>query len=149
MDQVSDVAHIVQLAVAPVFLLAGIGAILNVVTSRLGRVVDRARSLEAALTDMPEPLAGKRMRSELASLDRRMMLAQRAIYLCTLAALLVCVVVAALFLSTLADINFGAPVAIMFVAAMLCLIGGLSLFLVEISVATRTLRVRAELFAKE
>lgn len=149
MTETSDIAQIVQLAVAPVFLLAGIGAILNVVTSRLGRVVDRARFLEAALSGGGDPADDARMRQELATLDRRMVLAQRAIYLCSLAALLVCIVVATLFLSTLAHVNFGAVVASMFVIAMLSLIGGLTMFLIEISVATRTLRVRAELFMKE
>lgn len=149
MNETSDIAHIVQLAVAPVFLIAGIGAILNVVTSRLGRVVDRARFLERALKEKHGENDERRIRAELAALDRRMVTAQRAIYLCSLAALLVCVVVATLFLSTLAHLNFGALVALMFVGAMVCLIGGLSLFLVEISIATRTLRVRAELFVKD
>ena len=149
MNETSDIAHIVQLAVAPVFLIAGVGAILNVVTTRLARIIDRSRFLEGALKEKPEESDERRMRKELAALDRRMVLSQRAIYLCSLAALLICVVIATLFLSTLARLHFGALVAVMFVAAMICLIGGLSLFLIEISIATRTLRVRAELFAKD
>lgn len=149
MIESSDIAHIVQLAVAPVFLLAGIGSIINVLTSRLGRVVDRARVLENVLDSGAEEEAIRRMRSELVSLDRRMMLAQRAILLCTLAALFICMVVATLFLSTLAALDFNAVISLMFVAAMVCVIGGLVLFLMEISVATKTLRVRTEFFSKD
>lgn len=149
MVESSDIAHIVQLAVAPVFLLAGIGAMINVLTSRLGRVVDRARTLENVLDSGAEETAIHRIRNELRSLDRRMLLAQRAILLCTLAALFVCMVVATLFLSSLAALNFAAIVSSMFVAAMVCIICGLIFFLMEISIATRTLRVRTDLFSKE
>ncbi len=148
MPQASDIAHIIQLSVAPVFLLAGIGALLNVLTARLARVIDRARHLEEALTATPAHMTVPRIRNELASLDRRMVIAQRAIYMCTLAALLVCFEVAALFVGALVSLNFSALVGVLFVAAMVSLIGGLTLFLFEISIATRTLRVRAELFSK-
>lgn len=148
MNDLSDIAHIIQLSVAPVFLLAGIGALLNVVTSRLGRVIDRARSLEDKLSAPHGDEESARWRAELLSLDRRMQLAQRAIFLFSFAALLVCLVVATLFIGDFIAIAAGAPVALMFIAAMLAMIGGLSLFLMEISIATRTLRVRAELFGK-
>ena len=101
MNALSDIAQIIQLAVAPVFLLAGIGAILSVVTMRLGRVVDRARQLEDALRADPDELSDCRMRAELAVLDKRMVFCQRAIGLCTIAALFVCFVVAALFVGVL------------------------------------------------
>ena len=124
MTPLSDIAHLVELSVAPVFLLAGIGALLNVVTSRLGRVVDRARHLEDRFFKDPSEDELARIRTELRVLDTRMLYSQRAIFLFSMAALLVCIVVAALF------------------------IGGLTLFLLEITIATRTLRVRADLFAK-
>ena len=82
------VAHAVQLAVAPVFLLTGIGAILAVMTNRLGRVIDRARVLEERLERAsPESLAT--LRADLAVLSRRAKLNGRAITLCTMTALLV------------------------------------------------------------
>lgn len=148
MNAFSDIAQTIQLSVAPVFLLAGIGALLNVVTSRLGRAVDRARILEERLTTRESPPDAPRFRDELMVLDRRMLLAQRSITLCSLSALLVCVLVATLFLVVLADLNAGGLVAILFIAAMIALIGGLSLFLAEVTLATRMLRVRAELFMK-
>lgn len=151
MDGVSDVAHTIQLAVAPVFLLAGIGALLSVVTARLGRAVDRARDLEGRLSgeSPPDAAAAARMRNELQVLDRRMVLAQRAIALCTIAELFVCFVVAALFLSTLSGVNAGGAVAVLFIAAMAALTVGLGLFLAEVTLATRMLRVRAELLMND
>jgi len=149
MNDLSGIAHIIQLAVAPVFLLAGIGAILSVVTMRLGRVVDRARQLEDALRSGLDAKTDSQMRSELGVLDRRMVFCQRAIGLCTISALFVCFVVAALFVGVLADINVAAPVSILFVAAMASLISGLLMFLAEVNAATRMLRVRAELIMKD
>ena len=86
-----EVAHIIQLAIAPVFTLAGIGALLNVMANRLARVVDRWRTLEASLPEA-EPLTRSLYHSELAVLDKRMERIHRAISLSTAAALLICVV---------------------------------------------------------
>lgn len=148
MNALSDIAHLVELSVAPVFLLAGIGALLNVVTARLGRVVDRARHLEERLyTPRSEEEAG-RIRAELVSLDQRMVLAQRAIFLFSAAALLICLVVASIFIGEFIDLAVPALVALIFIATMFAMIAGLALFLMEISVATKVLRVRADLFAK-
>jgi hypothetical protein len=103
---VDAVAHVIQLAVAPVFLLSGIGAMLAVMTQRLSRVIDRARLLEAKL------LAGsadeKTLHAQLATLSRRAKLVSRSITLCTATALLVCAVIAVLFLG--ASLGFDASV---------------------------------------
>jgi hypothetical protein len=72
------VAHAIQLAVAPVFLLSGIGAILAVMTNRLGRIIDRARVLEDRLENArPEILAS--LRADLAILSRQAKLISLAI----------------------------------------------------------------------
>ncbi|GJL91119.1 DUF2721 domain-containing protein [Hyphococcus sp.] len=148
MNELSNLAHTIELSVAPVFLLAGIGAFLNVVASRLGRVVDRARNLEDRLLATPEPEEVSRIKKELVILDRRVRLSQRAVVLFSLAGLLVCLVVATLFIGEFIVLQVAAPVAMMFIAAMLAMIGGLSLFLLETTIATRTIRVRAELLSK-
>jgi hypothetical protein len=136
---VSAIAHLIQLAVAPVFLLAGIGSILNVLAHRLARVVDRSRTLEDAYVEADE--AGRtQMRTELYLLDRRMAVVNAAISCCTASALFVCVVVAILFVADLADFKFGQPVALLFILAMLLLIAGLILFLWEVRLAMRSLR---------
>lgn len=148
MNDLSGIAHIVELAVAPVFLLAGIGALLNVVTARLARVIDRARALEDRFFTQPDDVEMARLRSELGFLDKRMAYAQRAVLLFSVAALLVCVVVATLFVGAFISLNVATAVALMFIAAMVAMIGGLSSFLLEITIATRTMRVRADLFAR-
>ena len=140
---VSAIAHQIQLAVAPVFLLAGVGALLNVMAHRLARVVERGRSLErefAEYDDERRRLAA----AELDILDRRMVLANLSITACTAAALLVCVLVAMLFVADLADFAFARPIAWLFVSTMALLIVGLSLFLWEIRLAMRALRIRRE-----
>ena len=134
------VAHAVQLAVAPVFLVTGIGAILMVMTNRLGRVIDRARVLEERLEGAcPESLAT--LRTDLAVLSRRAKLIGRAITLCTTTALLVCTVIAALFLSAFLRFDATIPVALLFIAAMLCFFLCLLWFLREIYLATKNLRI--------
>ncbi len=149
MNELSDLAHIIELAVAPVFLLAGIGAFLNVMASRLARIVDRSRSLEARCGENPDEMEIERIRSELSVLDKRTAYAQRGIFLFSVAALMVCVVVAAFFIGAFINLTLAVPVALLFIAAMLAMIGGLTLFLMETSIATRTLRVRPELFVKQ
>jgi Protein of unknown function (DUF2721) len=140
----SDVALIIQLSVAPVFLIAGIGTLMNVMTSRLARVVDRGRSLEASIA---QGMVGAQIiyQSELRGLDQRMSRINTAITLLTLAILFVCLVIMILFLGEILGKDFGLIVAACFIAALGALIGGLVAFLSEISVATRMLRVREEL----
>jgi hypothetical protein len=141
---VSTIAHLIQLAIAPVFLLAGIGAMLNVLASRLARVVDRARHLEAEFAGF-DPAQRARAAAELSLLDRRTTVANLAISACTASALFVCLVVAILFVADLAAFSFGRPIALLFILAMALLIAGLVLFLYEIRLAMRSLRLRREL----
>jgi hypothetical protein len=138
---VSTIAHQIQLAVAPVFLLAGIGSILNVMAGRLARVVERARTLERDFASFDEGARGLAT-AELRILDQRMTVVNLALSACTAAALFVCVLVAMLFIADLADFAFGRAVAWLFVLAMGLLIFGLVLFLWEVRLAMRALRVR-------
>lgn len=145
---VSTIANIIQLAVAPVFLLAGIGGILNVVAARLARVVDRVRKLE---TDIPtaDPELQAAELTELAILDRRMSFCHWSVGLCTTAALLICIVVMVLFVADMAPINFAAPVSLLFIAAMASLTLGLLLFLAEVTIATRSVRVNEKFVGRK
>lgn len=133
-----DLAHAIQLAVAPVFLLSGIGALLGVLTNRLARIIDRRRSLEEG--DNSARRDAYATKAELAVLARRALLINGAIGLCTCSALLVASVVAALFLGTFVRLNFSAIVAGAFVLAMLCLMAGLLAFLSEVHAAIRFMR---------
>ena len=141
---VTTVAEIVRLAVAPVFLLSGIGAFLNVCASRLSRIVDRSREIEPLL------LASRgrehdRWIVELAVLDRRMSLVGWSIALLVLSGVLICIVVALLFAASLTDAHFGRSIAILFIASMMAIGIGFAIFLVETRVGSKAVRVRSEL----
>jgi len=137
---ITAVAHAIQLAVAPVFLLSGIGAMLAVLTNRLSRIIDRGRTLEAQLA-ASSPNAAANLHVELAALARRAQLISRAITLCTITALLICAVIATLFLGAFASFDTSVPVALFFVTAMVAFFAGLLFFLREIFVATANMRI--------
>jgi hypothetical protein len=140
LSNVSTVAHVIQLSVAPVFLLSGIGAILAVMATRLGRIIDRARVLEARL-EQASPETAATVREDLVTLTQRAQMIGPAITLCTATALLICMVIAVLFLSSLLKFDAGVIVALLFILAMLAFSLGLVWFLREIIVATRNLRI--------
>jgi hypothetical protein len=138
--EVASIAHSIQLSVAPVFLLSGIGVFLGVLTNRLARVVDRARPLEEKL----EAASGgdaDTLRARLRVLSRRARLINSSITLATISALLVAIVVALLFASAFVRFSLALPVAVLFVASMFALVGALLTFLVEVRIATVTVRI--------
>lgn len=130
------IAHVIQQAVAPVFLLTGVGAILGVLINRLARVVDRFRLLDS--TRGEELIAHK---IEMATLSRRARLIHWAISLCTICALLICIVIAALFIGSETGMDPSNAISLLFIAAMLALITGLLCFLREIALATGNIEV--------
>ena len=136
---VSAIAHIIQLSVAPVFLLMSIGSMLAVMTNRLGRVIDRAHALEKPLKD-DDTVPGM-LKSQFHVLSRRAKLAYSSITLFTVAALLVCSVIGILFLGALLGSDYGIAIAILFVVAMACFILGLAFFIAELRVASANLRI--------
>ncbi len=135
---VTDVARGVQLAVAPVFLLSGVGVILTVLTNRLARIVDRARSLEAALPGTAIE-AAPAVRAELRTLSRRAQLIHRAITLSTSCALMICLVIVSLFVGVALGRDLSMFIVVLFIAALCAFIGGLIAFLLEIRAATSSL----------
>lgn len=137
-SHVAGVAQVIQAAVAPVFLLAGVGATLNVLASRIGRIIDRARMMEDRLHTATPEIAHE-LHARLRVLSRRATLINRAIALCVLCGLLVSLVVAALFVSASLRIDLAMPIAVAFVIALLSLAAALLLFLREVFLATSTL----------
>jgi hypothetical protein len=129
-----------QLALGPVFLLNGVGVMLAMLTTRLARIVDRARVVEEGL-----PAAqGEDLREIHRVLDvtrRRASLINRAITLGTVAALLVATVVALLFAAPFLTLLIGPAIAVLFVVCMGALVGSLWCFLIEVRVATAALRI--------
>jgi hypothetical protein len=141
---VNTVAEIVRLALAPVFLLSAIGAFLNVLASRLSRIVDRSREIE------PRLLASRdaehdRWIADLEVLDRRMSLISWATGLSVTSALLTCLVVVLLFAANLIRTRMGDAIALMFMAGMLTIGAAFAIVLIETTIAARAVRVRSEL----
>lgn len=136
---VTTVAHVIQLAVAPVFLLAGIGSILAVMNLRLSRIMDRVRALEKKLElGVVDRLS---VETELTTLSRRASLSIKAITLCTMTALFICTVIATLFLGATFKFDSGTIVSFFFIAAMFCFFIGLLIFLREIFISMANLRI--------
>ncbi|WP_213979175.1 DUF2721 domain-containing protein [Sphingomonas sp. dw_22] len=140
----STVSATIQAAIAPVFLLAGIGAFLNVMVGRLARIVDRARVIEQLHPRFTGPEHDRHV-WELRIIDRRISVINNAIFLCTASALAICFVVALMFVSRLGNLHVGSLVALAFIVSMLLLMAGLIYFLVEVRMSLRAIHVRQEL----
>jgi ABC-type transport system involved in cytochrome bd biosynthesis fused ATPase/permease subunit len=138
------IAQTIQLSLSPVFMLAGIGALLNVLAGRLSRVVDRSRALEALHPRSSGPEHDRHV-AELRLLDRRMSNINRALFLAVSSAVMTCLVVATLFVAVLATLHMGQFIAVSFILAMLLLIASLILFMVEVRMSIRAIQVRDEL----
>jgi hypothetical protein len=141
---IASIASVISLAVAPVFLLAGIAGLLGVMSTRLGRITDRARVIERRIPEAAGPEQEKLLYDEAASLWERTRITNWAIRLCTLGALAVCLVIVTLFVGELVAFNVAVAVAVLFVAAMLFIISGLILFLREVGIATVRMRLGME-----
>jgi len=136
---VASVAYVIQLAVAPVFLLTGVGAILAVLANRLARVVDRFRVLSNLSSQEQSAY-----RQEMTTLSHRARWVHWAVSLCTVSALLICIVVAALFVGSEISMDPSRAISLLFISAMLALILGLLCFLREIFLATGSIETRTK-----
>lgn len=132
---VSNVAELIRLAVAPVFLLTGIGALLTVMTARLGRAIDRARVLNQS-TRSGQPLDVIE-REELRVMPGRIRYLKRSIFLALSAALLICLVIALLFISSFIYIPLALLIAVAFVLSMGLMVAALVSLLLEVKVALK------------
>ena len=139
--QADEMARVIQLSVAPVFLLSGIGAVLSVLSTRVGRIVDRSRHLKGKLAISSAP-DHPDIQRELDMLSRRTIWANWAISLCTTCALLICTLIVLLFIGAFLRLDCSTAIALLFIAAMTTLILGLLCFLKEIHLAIASLRFR-------
>lgn len=140
----TDLAMIIQLAVAPVFLLAGVAGFLNVMSGRLGRIVDRARVVEVREAQLIDPAHRAVAHRELAILWRRVNIINWSIGFCTASGLLVCTLIVSLFVGGFWRLDIGGLIVGFFVLALVLLIISLTYFLKEVQLATRTLRIGKE-----
>jgi hypothetical protein len=134
------IAHTIQLSVAPVFLLVAMGNFLNLLSTRLSRVVDRWRVLQARYPQT-EGVEHDAIVAEIRTADRRLMLVSRAIRLLVLAGLCIGMTVATLFVEEMLNYPLERVAAGMFLIAVALLMGGLTTFLVETRVASASLRI--------
>jgi hypothetical protein len=141
--QAIDISGVIQLAVAPVFLLAGISGTLMVISSRLGRIIDRGRYLKELCQSIDSENKDQCL-EELECLKVRARYTNWAIFLCTSCALLVSLVIVMLFLSALFNFDVEVLIASLFVVAMLCLIISFILFLREVRLSTSAFRFTAD-----
>ena len=142
--QAADVAHLIQVALTPIFLISAIGVTLNVLTSRLARIVDRARAMESELCRPDYQAGGRDLHAALGVLARRARYMYAAITLITVSALFIALVVVMLFVNAFAHWDLAAFIAIMFILSMLSFAAALAAFLIEVRIATNTLRIGIE-----
>lgn len=135
--QISDIGHVIQLSIAPVFLLTGVATKLTVLMNRLARIIDRTRVLREELRKGPNP----ECHEELNVLYQRWKLINYALTSSTGCGFLICVVIACLFLGDVTSIPLDKYIAGMFVLAMVALILSFSFLLREVSVSFRYMRM--------
>lgn len=137
--QLQDITRTIQLAVAPVFLLSALGTMLAVLSTRLGRIVDRARRLEKP--DAAAEVESREQRvSELRQLERRARWIYYALTLGVAAAATVCLLIVLAFVGYLFDVNISLVVALLFIAAVVLFMAALLFFLREVFGAVAQLR---------
>jgi uncharacterized protein YacL len=141
-DSVNVVSHFIQLSVAPVFLLAGVSGLLNVLVNRLNRIKDKVESLENFLiahrAESPIDRRSDEVRRKQTHLHKRSRNVNLSILFCTMTGLWVALVIMVMFLSTLFSFHAAVLISILFVFAMFCLIVSLFLFLAEIFMASES-----------
>jgi hypothetical protein len=134
-----DISHLIQSALAPVFLLTGVGTTLNVLTGRLARAIDRARHLEDLLTR--HPTNARQVHDDLRVLARRTRYIHGAITMCGCSAVLIALTVITLFANAFFGSGFAGTIAWLFVGAMVFITGAYVAFLIEVRLATRHFRI--------
>lgn len=135
--QTNDIGHVIQLSIAPVFLLTGVATKLTVLMNRLARIIDRTRDLKVELRKGPDPDCSE----ELEVLYQRWQLINYAITASTGCGFLICVVIACLFLGDTTNLPLDRYIAGMFVVAMVALIASFIFLLREVSVSFRYMRI--------
>jgi len=135
--QTNDIGHVIQLAIAPVFLLTGVATKLTVLMNRLARIIDRTRELKLLLRAGPDPECNE----ELSVLYVRWQLINYALTASTGCGFLICVIISCLFLNDTANLPLDRYIAGMFVLAMVALIASFLFLLREVFVSFRYMRM--------
>jgi Protein of unknown function (DUF2721) len=148
-SQSVDIAHLIQVALTPIFLISAIGVTLNVFTSRLARIVDRARAMEKEIIRPDYVPEGRDLHAVLDVMARRARLMNAAITLITVSALFIALVVVMLFVNAFLRWDLAVFIACMFILSMLSLASALTAFLVEVRIATNSLQIGLEAVSRQ
>ena len=130
----NDIGHVIQLAITPVFLLMAISTLIGVLTNRLARAVDRRRALAFTLPTLEPPVADLARQEHELEL-RRVRVIYAAISMAVLSAFCVATLIGLAFIDPFVSADLSALIALLFVLAMIALVGSLGLFLRELSLA--------------
>lgn len=139
-----EIAQVITLAVAPVFLLAGIAGFLTILSHRLSRVVDRTRHVNKFIHDVKSEEHKKPLDLEMRLLAKRTRVINWALRCSVCGALAICLVVMCLFVSEFVLINLGSLIACLFISAMGLVIMSLLLLLYEVNISTSNLQNNIE-----
>lgn len=137
-----NAVEIIQLALAPIFLIVGIGTLVNVATGRVARVIDRARWFEDLARQQPLRI-DRRAKHEIRTLNKRMRLANWSINFLIASALVICFDVILLMINGLISTSLDTTILVTFMVSILFLTGGLIAFFFEVSLATASLKISA------
>jgi hypothetical protein len=138
-ETIINVTKAIQLSLAPVFLLTGIAGLLSVMTGRLARIIDRGRAVTEGTVNLSE--YREELTPELQSLERRRFFISVAITACTIAALLLCLLIVTLFLEVLLNAPLKWLIGALFASSTIALIVSLGFFLREVHLAARTIHI--------
>lgn len=137
---VYEISQVIQLAVAPVFLLAGISGFLSILSHRLSRVIDRARVVDRLIHEIDSRDYLDELNTQYKILSKRTRVINWAIRLSVASAMMICLVVMFLFLSDFTKYNLDILIAYLFIGAMIMVIFSLLLLIIEVNISTKNLR---------
>jgi uncharacterized membrane protein (DUF485 family) len=139
-ENIGNISKAIELALGPVFLLTGISGMLNVMSGRLSRIIDRGRYLTERQTENIF-IHQEDINKELKTLERRRHYTSLAITSCTVSALMVCLVIVTLFLEAMFNAPLSSIIGYLFIMAILALVVGLGFFLREVHQSSKTVRL--------
>jgi magnesium-transporting ATPase (P-type) len=152
-QSVNSIAHLIELSVAPVFLIAGVAGLLNVFIGRIARIIDRLEKVDSYINNQKTQEDVKKAEEKLFQrrefLTKRMQNINLAIFFCTATGLLIAMVIVTMFLSSLFAFEDSIFIASLFIVAMLSLIISLFLFLREIYFTTSFIKSKKSLLQKK
>lgn len=147
-NTISTITQLIQVSVAPVFLIAGVAGLLNVFTGRLSRIIDKLEKLDAYISDEEKKdssfVLDEKLTKRRRFLVMRMQNTNRAIFFATSTGFMIALVILSIFATALLDFDAHLIISILFILSMLCLITSLLLFLREIYYTTSFIKVKRD-----